>query len=158
MTKCPFNAVLAHARFFTGADDALTTESMTTGHTKQGITSGVPIKCRAIMNMLYDRKKEATAAELATLVNPAATGLWNAEGSFDEKRFELLAAKAISNQGKAILTKQMFQELRPEEKDLGNATHVYYVVPVSWKAVTSGSIDELFEYYSDHWYMRRLSL
>lgn len=152
MSKCPFNAVLAHARFFAGKDDALTTESMTAGHTIQKITAGVPLKCRAILNMLQDRKMEVTAEALATLVNPAATGLWTSEGYFDEKRFTLLAAKAITDQGKAIITKALFRELCPQREKLGKATHIFWKIPVSWKAVTKGSINELFEYYSDHWY------
>jgi len=33
---------------------------------------------------------------------------------------------------------------------IGNACKVFFVIPINWKMVTKGSIDELFEYYSDY--------
>ena len=87
--------------------------------------------------------------------------MWNAEGQFDEKRYEQLCSMVILDQGKKIVTRQAFHNLR-RMKTLDKVapttttttcTRVFYVIPISWAAVTNGSIEELFTYYADHWYM-----
>jgi hypothetical protein len=153
------SVVAEHAKFFACKDEnTLTDKSMTDAHTAQNITSKVSVKVRAILNMFSDREKEPTVNNLVTTNNPASTGLWDKDGNFDEKRFQQLAKMAIKDGGKEIITRQMFEDLRKEihgTNDYGNATHIFIFVPVSWNAVTDGSINELFEYYADHWYKNR---
>lgn len=150
--KCPV-ALRRHIAHFATKNGRLTTESMTDGHSVQGITAGVSVKCWAIQNMLTDNKIPHTQEGLMTVNNPARTGLWTAQGEFDEKVFEELAAHAIDDaNGQKVLTRDIvvtWLAKRQQGKDFGLATKLAYVVPVTWKAVTDGSIQELFEYYSD---------
>lgn len=145
----------SHATFF-ACNGKLTTSSMKEAHSKQGITSGVKLKCWAIQNLLAEGKLDPTPSNLAQLENPAATGIWNTKGEFDKKRFDQLAARSIKDKGHDILTREIFDAFLfdlHEDYDYGLATKLMYVVPVTWKAITKGSIDELFRYYSDHWYL-----
>jgi hypothetical protein len=152
--------VLEHIKYFSEKSNEydvynITNDSMTKAHTKQNIVKNVGIKVTAILNLLRDYMFPPEADFLLKVSNPAATGLWDKDGNFNNERFEMLRKKRIIDNGKEIITKQMFQDLRWElhgEKDLGIATWVYWVLPVSWKAITDGSINELFEYYADHWY------
>lgn len=152
---CP---VAHHIAMFTekkpnNTPNLLTTESMTNGHTVQGITDGVYVKCWAIQNLLNDRKMPHTLDQLLTVENPARTGLWNANGQFDNTVFEDLAKSAVKDEkGVAVLTREIVMtwlQKKHAGKTLGKATTLAYVVPVSWEAVTEGSIKELFMYYSD---------
>jgi len=149
--------VLEHVKYFSEKEGVynITDKSMTSAHTKQNIVKNVGIKVTAILNLLRDYMFPPEADSLIKVSNPASTGLWDKDGNFNNERFEMLRKKRIIDNGKEIITKQMFQDLRWDlhgEKDLGIATWVYWVLPVSWKAITDGSINELFEYYADHWY------
>jgi hypothetical protein len=149
------SAVQRHAALFATVDKAtLTTESMTHGHTIQGITSGVWVKGKAITNLLTDRKLPLTAEAVATIQNPAATGMWDKNGRFDEKVFLEMAELAISvpNIHEKVLTEGIitgYLKKKHAGKDLGTATKVGYLLPVSWEAVTSGSIGELIKYFGN---------
>jgi hypothetical protein len=155
--SCPYQStVRSHAGWFAEDGNVLTKENIVLMHKKQNITRGVDIKARAISNMASDRLIPFDADSLTQFTNPSKTGLWNANGSFNRDVFNMLARRAIDMDGKRIVTREHFDELLKEvhgadyfERDFGNATHIFYVVPVSWRAVTKGSIDELFLYYSD---------
>lgn len=158
--ECP---VLQHARFFSDKNYNLTSQSITDGHKIQGITSGVNIKQKAILNLLHDHNMNPTADNLATMVNPAATGLWGTDMKFNEKRFESLCELAIKMpvSGKRIITKEIFNNFREKmvtETNPGTATYIYYFIPVPWKKVTDGSINELFQYYNDCWVLQKNKL
>ena len=155
--------VWVHASFYAGPDDDLTTatSTMTAGHSAQDIKSGVPIKCRAISNLLSDRKLEPCARNVATIVNPARSGLWDEKGEFCKANFQRLITFAVQQDGQLLVTLDAFQRYldtvwnerrnclyKSTDVD-GVATRLGYVIPVSWKAVTQGSIKELIEYYSD---------
>lgn len=159
------NIVAAHARYFAAAaneksDDPpsrLTSESMTNGHTIQKIFSGVGTKVLAILGLikLAKPKSPPTVETVAAIVNPARSGLWNEKGEFDEVQFEQLSTYARDSVGERVVTRadvQRYLDTKWGNRYFGVATWVYVVVPVFWTAVTKGSFDELFEYYSDHWY------
>lgn len=147
------NVVYNHACFFAKTDGELTYKSMTKGHSDQGITSGVDIKARAISNLLDDRKLPHNCESLATVNNPASSGIWDKEGKFCEERFNELCKNSVKNEeGFEVLTASIFHQFLEklhEGEKLGNATYIAYVIPVSWKKVTEGSVNELFTYYSD---------
>ncbi|VBB17577.1 hypothetical protein YASMINEVIRUS_40 [Yasminevirus sp. GU-2018] len=156
------SVVEKHARFFSTLDKegTLTPKSIIEGHSEQQITSGVDIKQRAILNMLYDKGLDSTAHNIACMYNPASTGLWDTEGNFNRKRYEELCKFAITTDEKAgskrVITEKImnkFREVVHGDKNFGIATNVFYVVPVPWKKVTDGSISELFKYYNDCWVM-----
>lgn len=73
----------------------LTKDGMTRAHTEQGITDGVYVKTWAIKNLLDDRKKAHTPADVAKVVNPARTGIWDEKGNFNEGVFLTYAKSAI---------------------------------------------------------------
>jgi hypothetical protein len=124
---------------------------MTEGHTNQSIVEGVAIKCWAINNLLSDRLLPHTVDGLMVVENPARTGLWTVDGQFDEEVFSDLSTRAIEiKSGQKVVTREIMMAFLKEKhkpKTLGTATYLAYVVPVSWEAVTEGSIKEL--YYSD---------
>ena len=144
------NLAAAHASFFATTDGTLTAESMKLGHHCQGIHKGVFLKTKAIQNMLHG--KPSTAQQVGSIHNPASTGIWTKDGQFDRKEFNKLTARAHKVKGELVVTKQMFHDhlaSKHRGKSLGNACHVFYIVPVPWTTVTKGSFDELFEHYSD---------
>lgn len=161
------NIVKKHIEYFANKDGLLTDESMRKGHTCQYINKGVGLKIRAIKNMMG--KCPHMVDTLLDIVNPARTGIWNIDGTFNEKVFnEVEKYTIISNifhkknskkrcliEIKIITKKGMMEYLESiylQKGDLGNACRICYVIPVSWERVTQGSIDELFEYYSDIYY------
>lgn len=143
-----------HIQQFTAVDgNTLTTNTMTNGHSAQGITDGVYVKCWAIQNLLTDRNLPHTSDSLLTVNNPARSGLWTADGKFDEKVYAEVCKLAIDDsKGQKVLTRKILMNYLADKhkgKTLGTATKLGYMVPVSWTAVTEGSIKELFLYYSD---------
>jgi len=157
--KIPSSHVAEHVSYFTkrnGESGEFDWESIKAAHDKLGITKGVPIKCRAIMNMISDRKEKPTVDVLCKYNNPARTGLWNAEGTFDQKQFDALVSKyaqknALGQQVISLSDLKTFLEQEHKGETLGNATHIFRVIPVSWQAVTNGSVTELLTYFSDTW-------
>lgn len=148
--------VQKHVYFFSHADYSVSPQSICEGHQVQEISKGVDVKQRAIMNMMSDAKKKPTTQNISESVNPSASGLWGRDGNFDEKQYEKLCQLSISDCGKRIITKQIFIDFLNRlhgDKNPGLATMVFYVLPISWKKVTEGSINELFLYYNDYWYL-----
>ena len=149
------NKVERHVWTFANAQNALTYPNMKKGHDCQGISKGVGLKLRAINNMLDERSLPHTTEGICSLENPARTGIWNKDGTFNEAVFNEVTKKAHIVGDKRVMTKQIVVDYLKEKhkkKSIGNACNVFYVVPVNWTRVTSGSIDELFEYYSNCWY------
>ncbi len=156
--RCP---VHQHAAYYAAqADGLLTTASMTEGHDKQSISDGVSIKCWAITNMMTERKIDGQPADLARVVNPARSGLWDEKGEWDEQAYGRLVSHYARDldDGKRVVTREAFgrfvtdeRKRRGEPSKLGNATKLGWVVPVAWVKVTEGSIGELFRYYADCW-------
>lgn len=111
--------VLEHVKYFSEKSDEfgvynVTDKSMTNAHTKQNIVKNVGIKVTAILNLLRDYMFLREADSLLKVQNPASTGLWDKDGNFNRERFEMLRKKCIVDNGKEIITKQMFQDLRWE--------------------------------------------
>jgi hypothetical protein len=155
------DAVAEHISYFSELNGKITEKSMKDGHNKQHIFNNVGIKIIAILNLLYKYSFEPIISSLLKVNNPASTGLWDSDGNFDENQFKKLYDKRIidSVNNKEIITKQMFNELRQEKylsdnaKTYNNiAVWVYWILPISWSQITDGSINELFEYYSDATY------
>ena len=94
------NIVKNHVDFFTEDDGMLTNSSMEAGHISQRIEKGVSLKIRAIKNMLSERNLPQTAEALCTIENPARTGIWNTDGTFNEDVFNEITSKAINVIGK----------------------------------------------------------
>ena len=154
------NIVKNHVDFFAEGDGMLTNISMEAGHISQRIEKGVSLKIRAIKNMLSERNLPQTAEALCTIENPARTGIWNTDGTFNEDIFNEITSKAKNVVGKhtgmkkRIITKQIILDFLKQKYEkavnkIGNACKVFFLIPVNWKRVTKGSIDELFEHYSD---------
>jgi hypothetical protein len=155
------SAVARHIAFFTQNQDGqtLTAESMTWGHTIQKIFSGVSLKVAAILKLLKDQLLSPTTDDLLKVNNPAASGIWSKDGKFDEKAFQGFVDGASffdDKEKKRILTRESVRKWMNNKwagHKFGVATWIRlaYVIPipVSWTAVTSGSFDELFLYYSD---------
>jgi len=154
------NIVRKHVEFFAEVNGELTDFSMRAGHATQHIEKGVGLKIRAIKNMLSERNLPQTADAICTLENPARTGIWNIDGTFNEDIFNEITSKAINGVGKytgwkkRVVTKQIIRDFLKDKykkavDKIGNACNVFFVIPVNWKRVTKGSIDELFEHYSD---------
>lgn len=151
----PMSVVEQHARYFSD-NNKLTKKTITDAHTKQKITAGVYVKQRAILNMLYDRDKEPTASNIAKFYNPSSTGIWDQFGNFDEKVFEQLCKFSVISPLGTVVIKSSFDRLRKlvrPNTNTGDATHIFAVVPVPWIKITDASIDELFKYYHDKWYI-----
>jgi len=133
-----------HIKYFATKEDILTTHSMCAGHYIQNISDGVRLKARTIKNMMCPYAK--TVETLKGIENPASTGFWRSDGTFNEEDFNKFV------EGKTLIMKQHFIDyLKEKHGDInhGNACHIYYFIPVSWQRITKGSIDELFLYYAD---------
>lgn len=160
IVKIP-SQVAQHVSYFTKDGETFDHQSITDAHTKQYISSGVAIKGKAIMNMVSDRKEEPTVTVLCKYANQARTGFWDEKGNFDQVRFDEFL-KFVKDKvgirtdglGRQVITLADITAILKElhtGKNHGNATWVGYVIPVSWKAVTAGSVGELIMYYSDSW-------
>jgi len=152
------NVVKTHVDFFADAHGGLTDKSMKYGHNCCGITKGVNLKTRAIKNMLSERNLVQTTEAVCQLRNPARTGIWNTDGTFNEDVFDNLTSKYETIQGSnfqtKVITKKIMMNFLKEKyenssENIGNACKVFYVIPVNWTRVTNGSINELFEYFAD---------
>jgi len=144
------SVVKKHIEFFAKKNGDLTTESMEQGHYCQHITKNVTLKQRAINNMMGDQPHNVET--LSNIRNPASTGIWRQDGTFDETQFKKLVSRGFMYKGNRIITKQHFMDHLKERHgnaDFGLACRIFFVIPVSWKRVTQGSIDELFEYYGN---------
>lgn len=150
-------ALQRHVEFFADKSRVdLTEKSMKDGHYIQQITKGVYPKVWAISNILHGGP--STVGALCKVQNPAASGFWDKEGHFDEEAFAKLREKSIEDKGEEIITRAMVDQYLKErhgEQDLGTATYLARVIPVTWKAVTEGSFDELFKYYADYMYVNK---
>jgi hypothetical protein len=147
------NIVREHIKFFSEQDGTVTSESIKKGHHSQCIFKGVSIKARAICSIMGDNPHNV--ATLEQTINPSSTGIWSADGTFDKNEFDKLVARSARYSAygyKRIITKENFLEHLEErhgKKNTGLACYILKFIPVSWKRITNGSIDELFEYYGD---------
>jgi hypothetical protein len=142
-------AVESHVWWFATPEGFLTEESMTLGHHRLGVYSGVGIKIRAILNVLAARypnhkpNEPFTVEDLLSVDNPARTRIWSGTGHVDERRLHDIMSH-VAPTGSFLTTRKDFDPILEETaKNTGVATFVYGVLPVSWGAVTSGSIDEM---------------
>jgi len=147
------NIVREHIKFFSESDGKITSERIADAHKSQCIFKGVSVKARAICNIMGDKPHNIETLE--NTPNPSSTGIWKPDGTFDEDEFNKLVNRGARSSAlgyKRIITKQNFLDHLHErhgKKNTGIACYVLKFIPVSWKRITNGSIDELFEYYSD---------
>lgn len=151
--------VVEHASFFADQKGMLTCPFMAARHHELGVKPGLglTVKLKAITNMLSDRKLEPSFKNIAKIENPAATGIWNKDGTVNLERLNMACQKAIPlpNGTRILLRKHLnefLQDVHQNKTDFGNATHVGYILPVPWATVTSKSIDEMFTYGWDYKY------
>lgn len=166
--ECDKNIVMSHAKYFADACGNLTDKSMRDAHIKQGISSGVSIKIRAIKNMLSLRSYPQTAYWISRIENPTRTGIWNVDGTFNQFVFDEIASHGVFINAvaglkikvitKTILTYYLKKKYEETLTEIGNACNIFYIIPVSWERVTNGSITELFQYYADYIYLGERAL
>jgi hypothetical protein len=169
---CPAFYAHAHAQIFAKDLENYDFKSnfIIEQHQSIGIDDGVYNKIRAIKDMFTKNGMSdyQTAFNLSTICNPAATGIWTADGKVNMDRLNAICRKSIPLEG-AILNSdddnnkynnrillrtginEYLEELHGKTKNLGTAAHVN-CYPVSWRLVTSKSFDELFTYCSDYKY------
>jgi hypothetical protein len=147
-----------HARWFSepgSSAEELTHESMRDGHRRLGITSGVAFKSGAIRGLLKRRGCPYTAEAISKVENPARSGIWDADGKFNEAQFMRLASGAmIDSKGQKVVTRDMFSKFTGKHPRSGElATWAYFggfiPVPLTWNMITTASLDELFKYYAN---------
>lgn len=147
------NIVREHIKFFSDPDGEITPESIKNNHTVQCIYKGVSVKTRAICNIMGDMPHNVETLEKT--INPASSGIWRPDGTFDKDEFDKLASRGAYSGAlgyKRIITKQHFLDHLQErhgQKNTGIACYIFKFVPVSWRRISNGSVDELFEYYGD---------
>jgi len=134
-----------HTAFFSDDGVSLNSKTMCQRHYDLGICPYVPLKVEAILNI------GDGVADIARTSNPSSTGLWRDDGSFDLARFDMLRTKAITVDGVEFLLRSHFDSLRTRDRDDETPTHVRLLgcvhYGITWKAITDGSLRELFEYF-----------
>jgi hypothetical protein len=143
-----------HAAWFSTCYHELTEESMTYWHRVLGITARVGFKIRAILGLCTSHRCPFTAAGIASIPNPARSGIWTAAGHFDEKRFEMLEslAKPCDATQRPCVTRATFDQLiNHSATDTAVWVWVWKVIPIplSWIRITQASLDELFGHFAD---------
>lgn len=150
--------VRAHAGWFASdKTGALTDDSMLQKHHDLGIWDGVAFKISAIRGLWKAHRPRCpfTAGTIASIVNPAKSGLWDDRGMFDEQKFQILADLAVPDlQMRPAVTREMFATMIGRDgRSSSTATwaRLMYVIPipVSWLQISNASVDDLFRYFAD---------
>jgi hypothetical protein len=152
-------ALERHVTFFADTDGKrLTKEVIVEAHRLLGMGNGksIQFKADAILQLAQSVKG------LCQVLNPAASKLWTPEGNIDEVRWAAL----IGSRG--YVTKSDFVRFvdrvhppvptaavslaapAPGSDDVA-ATVAMGLIKVTWHRITDGSVNELFEYFVDHW-------
>lgn len=140
--------VQAHAACFTEPDGTLTAESSRRAHAAVGIVDGVDTKFRVLRNLAHGHRCPMTAAGFSQIVNPASTGIWRSDGTFDPDRFDELAKRAVLDKnGVLCVTDAIYQSMARPSGTI--ATFLFYVVPVFWTRISSGSLSDMITYFAD---------
>jgi hypothetical protein len=150
------NCVKEHIKFFADENDNLTQESMEYGHRVCPYMKKIPLKAKikAICNLMDN--KPYTVETLIKIINPASTGIWNSDGTFNESKFNCFVKRyghlQIYGGEEYIITEQDYKNFLDDQhgnKDYGIACYIGYILPIRWKRITQGSIYELIEYFGD---------
>lgn len=84
-----------HARFFATADDEITNKSQVDAYHALGIhnfsVDYLKESSSVFSNILLERKLNPNTCNLVKHRNPAASGIWDSDGKFNEERFNRLA-------------------------------------------------------------------
>lgn len=140
--------VTQHASWFADHEGNLYTRIMTLKHKILGITVGVDFKCKAIESLLSSSGCPFTAKGIASINNPAKSGIWDNNGHFNKSKFDELVQLG-SPHG---VTRSQFNKILPSGRH-GIATWVrlwgFMPMPIAWSMITQASLDELFKYYAD---------
>ena len=154
MANLKKNPVMEHISFFSDKEGQVTSESMISAHNSQCIYKGVWLKTLAICNLMGQNPHNKLT--VSKLINPTSTGIWKSDGTFDEEMFGKLMERGVissEHDNNRIITKKHFMEHLDDNKNYRNnnviACYILKFIPVSWKRITNGSIDELFEYYGN---------
>lgn len=111
---------------------------------------------------------DPTVEHICSFVNPARSGIWNTDGTLNQKRLKELKDRCVKVEGGTLLiTRSIFQAFIEEGRaiqnqsglpnawEFGNLTWVSPLrfcpvkIPVPYTAVTDGSVDAFFQAYSD---------
>lgn len=154
------NKVFEHASFFADEDGQLTKDHMIACHEKIGIKDSA-LKATAIKSLLKRNGCPYTAKAISGIANPASTGIWNTDGTFNEQVFQKLTARAVrDNNDKPAITRQMFDDIllsdktndgKPGSSNIAAYAWLFSVIPIplTWSRITQASLDELFKYFHD---------
>lgn len=126
-------------------------ESMMEAQKKIGLEPCFLTKARAIaiLNLLPEKQ---TPQALCRVINTARSGVWNADGSFNEEVFsELTRLHSIRDRGVHVMTYKMFRAFLDEKHGSGYSGVMTsaYLIPITYHQVTDGSVRELFNVFSD---------
>jgi hypothetical protein len=130
-------SVEKHVQLFFRTDMRMDADYIEALHREMGM-SGFRMAAKA----LTIARLAPNASALAVTPNPARSGVWLRNGSISEERWAQLAARAVEN-GQARYV------LRAHYADMVRSSGGYAAFPISWDAVTDGSLTELFRDFAD---------
>jgi hypothetical protein len=146
-------------RFFASNNKGdLTTKEMIKKHTQMGNNKWtVPYKVDAIKHMLDDNNLEHNVSSMLKLINPASSGIWDTDGNFNQNVLNALVTKQIMINNQQVITKKIFEDFIKERHSDGihpktaTTLRIFGCLPfnVTWEKVTQGSVNEIFECFSD---------
>ena len=148
-----------HIQFFTDEKThELTKDSMQSSHAKLGLPDN-KLKYDAILSIASQHQVSPTADGMSGLVNPVAVGPWRG-GKFEAGLWIAMKKAAIRDPktGRSIFTKHALKDMCERNKLMADANACKLCIfgcfgmQLKWGRVTDGSINELFEVYSDHWF------
>jgi len=153
------NKVLEHSQFFADQNGKLTPDLMIQRHNELGIPN-TKLKASAIMSLLKRNKCPFSAQGISVIENPASTGIWNTDGTFNEQEFQKLTIQSIPDVNNELaITRQMFNHMigvKPGSGNIASYAWLYSVLPIplTWNRISHASVDELFTYFSDTYVMQ----
>lgn len=156
-----------HAGTFAEHSGVLTDASIEARQTQLTDTGYIAeLRRRTVLEVVSD---DPTVASVCRIVNPARSGIWNANQTLNHERLAELKGRCVNIDGTLLLTRSIFQAFIDERRAtikksplpdvlaFGTVTWVspssacpfMKVLPIPFTAVTDGSIDAFFHTYSD---------
>jgi hypothetical protein len=156
-----------HAGTFARRSGVLTDASIKAKQTELNDNGYIAeLRRRAVLEAVSD---DPTVASVCRIVNPARSGIWNANQTLNHERLAELKGRCIKIEGALLVTRSIFQAFIDERRAtikksplpdvlaLGTVTWVspssacpyMKVLPIPFTAVTDGSLDAFFHTYSD---------
>jgi len=124
------------------------------------------LRRRTVLEAIHD---DPTVASVCRIVNPARSGIWNANQTLNHERLAELKGRCIKVEGVLLVTRSIFQAFIDERRarikksplpdvlafgtvawvSPSSACPYMKVLPIPFTAVTDGSVDAFFHTYSD---------